>query len=77
VRRADGTILSVTGADYSYGVGKDLNEAELRLKSQKTCRQNSGEIARGESRGIVVATQTTRICTSTSGEAQPNFLDLR
>lgn len=77
VQRADGTILSVTGADYSYGVGKDLNEAELRLKRQKTCRQNSGEIARGELRGIVVATQKTRICTPTSGEAHPDFLDLR
>ena len=35
VKRADGTSLSFTGADFSYGVGKDINEAELLLKSHK------------------------------------------
>jgi GGDEF domain-containing protein len=77
VQKADGSILSIKGADFSYGAGKDLNEAELRLKTHKKCRQVSGEIARGELRGIIVITQKKRICTSTSGEAHPDTLDLR
>ena len=67
VQRADGSNVSIRGADFSYGVGKDLNEAELRLKSDKTCRQNSGKIARGELRGIIVKIQ----------KAHPQSLDLR
>jgi GGDEF domain-containing protein len=67
VQRADGSNVIIRGADFSYGVGKDLNEAELRLKSDKTCRQNSGKIARGELRGIIVKIQ----------KAHPQSLDLR
>jgi len=54
VKRADGTSLSFTGADFSYGVGKDINEAELLLKSHKAEREARGEIARGELRGITI-----------------------
>jgi len=31
----------------SYGVGKDIHEAELGLKSHKAERETRGEIARG------------------------------
>jgi GGDEF domain-containing protein len=54
VQRADGRSLSFTGADFSYGVGKDINEAELLLKRHKTERESRGEIARGELRGITI-----------------------
>jgi GGDEF domain-containing protein len=67
VQRTDGSDVSIRGADFSYGVGKDLNEAELRLKSHKTGRQNIGEIARGELRGIIVKIR----------KAHPHSLDLR
>jgi GGDEF domain-containing protein len=53
VQRADGN-LSFTGADFSYGVGKDIYEAELLLKRHKTERESRGEIARGELRGITI-----------------------
>jgi GGDEF domain-containing protein len=53
VQRAGGN-LSFTGADFSYGVGKDVNEAERLLKWHKTERESRGVIARGELRGITV-----------------------
>ena len=67
VRRADGRTLSIKGADFSYGVGKDIYEAEIDLKNHKTSRENRGAIARGELRGIIVETQKT----------QPDSLNLR
>ena len=54
VKRADGTSLSFTGADFSYGVGKDINEAEWLLKCHKAEREARGEIARGELRRIAI-----------------------
>src|SRR5690242_12788333 len=57
VQRADGNNVSIRGADFSYGVGKDLYEAELRLKDHKTRRESRGEIERGELRGIIVKVQ--------------------
>ena len=58
VERADGSTLSVTGADFSYGVGKDIDEAEFGLKSDKAEREGRGKIARGELRGIIIRTET-------------------
>jgi GGDEF domain-containing protein len=54
VALADGSALSVTGTDFSFGVGKDINEAEFLLKSHKAERERRGEIARGELRGITI-----------------------
>jgi GGDEF domain-containing protein len=54
VERADGSTLSITGADFSYGVGKDIDEAEFGLQSHKAEREGKGEIARGELRGITI-----------------------
>jgi GGDEF domain-containing protein len=54
VRRPDGKSVTFTGADFSYGVGKDINEAESALKGNKANRESRGEIARGELRGITV-----------------------
>ena len=54
VQRTDGRSLSFTGADFSYGVGKDINEAESVLKRHKAQREARGEIARGELRGIII-----------------------
>jgi len=45
-------ILRLTGGDFSYGVGNDLDEAELRLKQHKTKRETDGELERGKLRGI-------------------------
>lgn len=52
VERADGGALSITGADFSYGVGEDIDEAESDLKSHKAEREGKGEIARGKLLGI-------------------------
>ena len=54
VERPDGSALSVTGADFSYGVGKDIDEAESDLLSHKAEREDRGEIARGELRGVTI-----------------------
>ena len=54
VERADGSTLSVTGADFSYGVGRDIAEAESGLRRHKAEREDRGEIARGELRGITI-----------------------
>ncbi len=54
VERADGSTLSLTGADFSYGVGKDISEAEFSLRNHKAEREGTGKIARGELRGITV-----------------------
>jgi GGDEF domain-containing protein len=53
VERAEGSALRFTGADFSYGVGKDIAEAETRLKSHKAQRKARGELKRGELRGII------------------------
>jgi GGDEF domain-containing protein len=57
VERADRSTLSVTGADFSYGAGKDIDEAESGLWSHKAERESRGEIARGELRGIIIKTE--------------------
>ncbi|MGA8621313.1 MAG: hypothetical protein WB660_22665 [Candidatus Sulfotelmatobacter sp.] len=54
VERADGSTLSVTGSDFSYGVGTDIDEAESGLRSHKAEREGRGEIVRGELRGITI-----------------------
>jgi GGDEF domain-containing protein len=59
VERADGTTLSVTGADFSYGVGKDIYEAEFGLRSHKAERAGRGEVVRGQLRGITIRTEKT------------------
>jgi GGDEF domain-containing protein len=48
----DGSSLSIKGADFSYGVGKNIQEAELLLRSQKTERESRGELKRGKLCGI-------------------------
>ena len=58
VARADGGTLSLTGADFSYGVGKDIGEAESGLRRHKAEREGIGEIARGELRGIIIKAET-------------------
>lgn len=54
VERSNGVTLMLTGADFSYGVGRDTAEAECDLKAHKAARHARGEIKRGELRGIVV-----------------------
>jgi GGDEF domain-containing protein len=55
VERPHGTILRFTGADFSYGVGEDVEKAEHGLKSHKADRYARGELKRGELCGIVLA----------------------
>jgi GGDEF domain-containing protein len=64
VERADESILSISGADFSYGVGTDIDEAEFGLRSHKALRGRAGEIARGELRSIIVRTEKAKICNS-------------
>lgn len=64
VERADGGALSITGADFSYGVGKDIDEAESDLRSHKAEREGRGEIARGELRTITIKDPKNRTFTS-------------
>jgi len=59
--RADGSTLSITGADFSYGVGKDIDEAEFDLGSHKAEREGKGEIARGELRGITIKIEESEL----------------
>jgi hypothetical protein len=54
VERPDRRRLNIRGTDFSYGVGKDLDDAELGLRRHKTEREHAGEIARGELRGVTV-----------------------
>ena len=60
VERADVGTLSISGADFSYGVGKDIDEAESGLKRHKAEREGRGEIARGELRGITIQREQPR-----------------
>ena len=61
VERADGSTVSFTGADFSYGVGKDIAEAEFGLKRHKAEREGRGEVARGEwRRGVTTKTETPK-----------------
>jgi len=71
VERPNGSTLSVTGADFSYGVGKDIDEAESDLLSHKAERENRGEIARGELRGITIKEEKTRTSTSRTKHSPP------
>lgn len=48
----DGKVLNFKGADFSYGTGQDLAEAESGLKAHKSDREAAGERARGEFRGF-------------------------
>jgi len=52
-------ILRLTGGDFSYGVGNDLDEAEGRLKRHKADREARGEIERGKLCGIKSNTEKT------------------
>jgi len=61
VERADKCTLSVTRADFSYGVGKNIDEAESDLRSHKAEREGRGEIARGELRGIIMKREDQQI----------------
>jgi GGDEF domain-containing protein len=54
VKWADGSVLSVTGADFSYGIGRDIHEAEFRLKRHKAEREDRREIRRGQLRRIII-----------------------
>jgi GGDEF domain-containing protein len=64
VERADGSALSVAGADFSYGVGKDIDEAESDLRNHKAEREDRGEIAGGELRGITIRDRKAGTVTS-------------
>jgi GGDEF domain-containing protein len=68
VAQADGNTLGLSGADFSFGVGKDINEAECLLKRHKSERERRGEIARGELRGITIRRMNRR---SASTESVP------
>jgi GGDEF domain-containing protein len=57
VQLANGTTLRVCGADFSYGVGTTVEDAETRLRSQKMQREARGELARGELCQILVAAE--------------------
>ena len=76
VQRSDGSTLKITGADFSYGVGKDLDEAELALKSHKGERERAGELARGQLRGITVRIDNATILISTVGTPFSESIDL-
>jgi GGDEF domain-containing protein len=52
----DGSTRFYKGADFSYGAGRDLTEAERFLKEHKAAREAAGERARGELRGIAEVT---------------------
>ena len=51
----DGTQLKLKGVDFSYGTGKDLDEAEQGQHAHKSEREARGERKRGELGGITEA----------------------
>lgn len=55
-----GGWLTVTGADFSYGVGNNLRQAESDLRRHKAERERAGRIGRGELRAIRVSLQGTK-----------------
>lgn len=74
--RADGSCLYITGAGFSYGIGPDINEAELALRSHKAERESAGEILRGELRGIAIRIENAGILISTAQARTNGCLDL-
>jgi GGDEF domain-containing protein len=76
VERADGHTLNITGADFSYGVGKAIDEAELSLRSHKAEREAAGKIARGELRGIAARTERPKAVTPSIEAISPDCCDL-
>lgn len=52
VKMKDGTTKVLRGADFSYGLGTQLADAETGLKAHKAEREARGERARGELRGF-------------------------
>jgi GGDEF domain-containing protein len=52
VEEKDGSVSHLIGADFSFGVGTDVRQAEAGLKAHKSEREARGERARGELRGI-------------------------
>ena len=54
LQRTKGESVSFSGADFSFGVGANIDEAESALKRHKGERESIGEIARGELRGITI-----------------------
>lgn len=52
VERPNDDTLRIIGADFSYGVGENLDEAEFGLKSHKVERKARGELTRGKLCGI-------------------------
>lgn len=73
VQRPNGGALSVRGADFSYGVGRDIHEAEFRLKRHKAERESRGEIARGALRRIIIKTDTLTSRTQQSSAITPTI----
>jgi len=73
VKRGNGEILRFTGADFSYGVGKDLDEAEARLKRHKAEREARRETERGKLCGIRVEYRSplTLLSLKTSARSRP------
>jgi GGDEF domain-containing protein len=74
--RPDGSSLCITGGSFSYGIGMDINEAELALLSHKAERQGAGEVVRGQLRGITVTIDNSGILISTVGARTNGCLDL-
>jgi len=52
VKDDSGKTLHFAGADFSYGLGTSLRDAELSLKRRKAERHAAGELARGVLCGI-------------------------
>ena len=69
VQRTDGESLSFTGADFSFGVGTDIDQAESALKQHKSEREQRGEIARGELRGITTKKHLAKDLCQESGSS--------
>ena len=57
VARSDGTTSRIEGADFSYGIGRSLEEAERSLRNHKAEREARGEVSRGQLCGISIRTE--------------------
>jgi len=70
VELPDGSTLQFIGLDFSYGIGRNIGEAERKLRTQKAKREKTGQLARGELVGIRVKVFGPKSLSST-GERRP------
>jgi len=69
VERADGSTLCITGVDFSYGVGKDIDEAELALRNHKAEREAASNAAQQQCQKSARSLRPTKLQSTATSRA--------